>query len=41
MHRAWAKGRVPIPEWYVSQLPPAEIKEIKDTKYLEQIIEWV
>lgn len=40
-YRTGAKGRVPIPDRYVSQLPPAEIKEMKDTKYLEQIIEWV
>ena len=40
-YRAGAKGRVPIPDRYVSQLPPAEIREMKDTKYLEQIIERV
>lgn len=38
-YQAGAKGRVPIPDRYVSQLPPAEIKEIKDVQYFEQIIE--
>lgn len=40
-YRVGAKGRVPIPDRYVSQLPPAEIKEVKDKKYLDQIIEWI
>lgn len=40
-YRAGAKGRVPIPDRYVSQLPPAEIEEMKNVQYSEQIIEWV
>lgn len=35
---AGAKERVPIPGKYVSQLPPAEIKDVNDTEYLSQII---
>lgn len=40
-YRAGAPGRVPIPDRYVSQLPPAEIEEINDEKYLNQIIKWI
>ena len=40
-YRAGAQKRVPIPDRYVSQLPPAEIEEINDEKYLNQIIEWI
>lgn len=35
---AGAKERVPIPGKYVSQLPPAEIIDVNDIKYLSQII---
>mgnify|MGYP002509914086 CR=1 FL=1 len=35
---AGAKKRVPIPDRYVSQLPPAEIEEVTDEIYLKQII---
>lgn len=35
---AGAKKRVPIPDRYVSQLPPAEIEEVTDEAYLKQII---
>lgn len=34
-----AKERMPIPDRYVSQLPPAEIMEITDEEYWHQIIE--
>lgn len=37
-YQAGAKGRVPIPDRYVSQLPPAEVKEMKNAEYLGQII---
>ena len=33
-----AKKRVPIPDRYVSQLPPAEIEDVTDEVYLKQII---
>ncbi len=36
---AGAKERVPIPNKYVSQLPPAEIDDVNDAGYLSQIIE--
>ena len=35
---AGAQKRVPIPDRYVSQLPPAEITEVTDEEYLKQII---
>lgn len=38
---AGAEKRVPIPDRYVSQLPPAEILEINDKEYQEQIIEQI
>lgn len=38
-YKVGAEGRVPIPDRYVSQLPPAEIREVDDTKYSGQIIE--
>ncbi len=34
-----AQKRMPIPDRYVSQLPPAEIREVNDSAYLDQIIE--
>lgn len=37
-YRVGAKNRVPIPDRYVSQLPPAEIQEVKDEVYLAQIL---
>ncbi len=40
-YRAGVQKRVPIPDRYVSQLPPAEIKEVNDRKYLDQIIDWI
>lgn len=35
---AGAEKRIPIPDRYVSQLPPAEIKDVYDKEYLDQII---
>ncbi len=35
------KNRVPIPDRYVSQLPPAEIQDVKDEVYLAQILDKV
>lgn len=40
-YRVGAKKRVPIPDRYVSQLPPAEIAEVNDREYLEQIIDQI
>lgn len=40
-YRAGARKRVPIPDRYVSELPPAEIEEVKDTEYLKQIIKQI
>ena len=37
-YKAGVGKRIPIPDKYVSQLPPAEILEINDTEYLNQII---
>lgn len=38
-YRVGAQKRVPIPDRYVSQLPAAEIEEVNDQEYLNQIIE--
>lgn len=38
-YRMGAQKRMPIPDRYVSQLPPAEIEEINDAGYLNQVIE--
>lgn len=38
-YKMGAQKRMPIPNKYVSQLPPAEIKEVNDAEYLAQIIE--
>lgn len=38
---AGVEKRVPIPDRYVSQLPPAEIEEINDKEYRDQIIEQI
>lgn len=40
-YRAGQGKRVPIPTKYVSQLPPAEIEEIRDEVYEAQIIECI
>lgn len=40
-YRAGAKKRAPIPNKYVSQLPPTEIVEVNDPEYLNQIIEQI
>lgn len=36
---ACAKERIPIPNKYVSQLPPAEISDVNDAQYLDQVLE--
>lgn len=38
-YRVGRNIKVPIPTKYVSQLPPAEIRNVTDEEYLEQIIE--
>lgn len=38
-YKMGAQKRMPIPDRYVSQLPPAEIREVTDREYLDQIIE--
>lgn len=38
-YKMGAEKRMPIPDRYVSQLPPVEIEEINDPEYLSQIIE--
>lgn len=38
-YRVGAEKRVPIPDRYVSQLPPAEISAVNDKEYLDQVIE--
>lgn len=38
-YRMGAQKRMPIPDRYVSQLPPAEIEEVNDAVYLNQVME--
>ena len=40
-YRVGAQKKVPIPDRYVSQLSPAEIAEVNDAEYLNQILERV
>ena len=39
--RAGKEMRVPVPTKYVAELPPAEVEEINDKKYAEEIIAYI